>query len=214
MVLATPAAPRAAPNKRPDQNPTAAALELTIRIVSGDLKGRRIATPDSEATRPTSDRARQAVFNILEHAAWSDGVGGLRIVDVFAGSGAMGLEALSRGAANVLFVENDRDAGEAIRHNLEAFRLEDRAKLARRDATAIGKAPDTPFDVAFLDPPYKSGLGEQALASMAAGGWLQPQALIVFERSASEALTHLDGYEVLDVRRYGAASVSFLRAKA
>jgi 16S rRNA (guanine966-N2)-methyltransferase len=124
----------------------------------------------------------------------------------------MGLEALSRGAANVLFVENDRDAGEAIRHNLEALKLEDRAKLIRRDATAIGKAPDTPFDVAFLDPPYRSGLGEQALAALTDGGWLKPRALIVFERAASEALVHLDGHEVLDMRRYGAASVSFLRA--
>jgi 16S rRNA (guanine966-N2)-methyltransferase len=148
----------------------------------------------------------------LEHAAWSDGVGGLRVIDVFAGSGAMGLEALSRGAAACLFVENDRDAGEAIRFNIEALKLDDRAKLIRRDATALGKGSDTPFDIAFLDPPYKSGLGEQALASLIAGGWLKPGALIVFERGASEALIHLDGLEVLDVRRYGAASVSFLKA--
>lgn len=181
--------------------------------MSGTLKGRSIATPASETTRPTSDRARQAIFNILEHASWSDGLGDLRVLDVFAGSGAMGLEALSRGAGHVAFVENDRDAGEAIRFNLEAFKVEDRGKLIRRDAIAIGKGPDEPFDVIFLDPPYTSGLGEKALASLVAGGWLKREALIVFERGASEALTQLDGYEVLDVRRYGAASVTFLRTR-
>jgi 16S rRNA (guanine966-N2)-methyltransferase len=133
------------------------------------------------------------------------------VIDLFAGSGAMGLEAVSRGAAHCLFVENDREAGEAIRFNIEGMKVEDRAKLIRRDATALGRGSDVPFDVAFLDPPYKSGLGEPALASLTAGGWLKRDALIVFERGANETLAQLDGYEVLDMRKYGAASVSFMR---
>lgn len=150
----------------------------------------------------------------MEHAAWSDGLGGLRVIDLFAGSGALGLEALSRGAAKVLFVETDREAGDAIRFNIDAYKVDEAAKVTRRDATAMGKAADEPYDVAFLDPPYGSGLGELALASLVAGGWLKPDALVVFERGAGEPLTHFDGYEVLDVRRYGAASVSFLRPLA
>ena len=133
------------------------------------------------------------------------------MIDLFAGSGAMGLEAISRGAAKALFVERDRDAIAAIRANVEAMKLHEVAKLTTRDATAMGKAAEEPFDVAFLDPPYREGLGERALASLQAGGWLKPDALIVFERGADEALAQLDGHEVLDVRRYGAASVSFLK---
>jgi 16S rRNA (guanine966-N2)-methyltransferase len=182
-----------------------------MRIVSGTLKGRRILTPEGEATRPTSDRARQAVFNILEHAPWSDGLGGLRVIDLFAGSGAMGLEALSRGAASCLFIENDRTASEAIQANIQAMGQQGLARLLRRDATKLGQNAEPAFDIAFLDPPYGSGLGETALASLLAGGWLKPDGLAVLERGAGEPPFQADGFELLDERRYGAAQVWFLR---
>jgi len=189
-----------------------------MRIVSGDFRGRAIAAPEGSATRPTSDRARQAVFNILEHAAWSNGVRGQRVIDLFAGSGALGFEALSRGAAFCLFVETDEAARGAIRENVAALDpsggLFGVTRVHRRDATDLGVRPgaDGPaFDLAFLDPPYAKGLGEAALAKLAAGGWLAPGALIVFERGVSEPPFAVEGFEALDVRDYGAARVHFLR---
>jgi 16S rRNA (guanine966-N2)-methyltransferase len=185
-----------------------------LRIVSGYFRGKPIRTPAGQATRPTSDRARQAVFNILEHAPWSGGVRDLRVMDIFAGSGALGLEALSRGAAFCLFVETGEAARGAIRENIDALHLFGRTRVHRRSATELGVRPgaDGPaFDLAFLDPPYGKGLGEAALAKLADGGWLAPGALIVFERGADEADFEARGYEPLDARKYGAAKVHFLR---
>lgn len=185
-----------------------------MRIVSGAFRGKALATPTGEATRPTSDRARQAIFNILEHAAWSGGVGDARVIDLFAGSGALGFEALSRGAAFCLFVETDAAARGAIRENAEAMGLFGRTRIHRRDATDLGVRPgaDGPaFDLAFLDPPYGRGLGETALGRLAAGGWLAPEATVVFERGAGEPDFAVPGFEPLDVRDYGAARVHFLR---
>ena len=192
-----------------------------MRIVSGDFRGRAIAAPEGSATRPTSDRARQAVFNILEHAAWSSGVRGQRVIDLFAGSGALGFEALSRGAAFCLFVETDEAARGAIRENVAGLDpsggLFGVTRVHRRDATDLGVRPgaDGPaFDLAFLDPPYAKGLGETALAKLAAGGWLAPGALIVFERGVSEPPFAVNGFAALDMRDYGAARVHFLRYEA
>ena len=185
-----------------------------MRIVSGDFRGRALVAPKGEATRPTSDRARQAIFNILEHAPWSPGMRDLRVMDLFAGSGALGFEALSRGAAFCLFVETDEAARGAIRENVDAMGLFGRTRVHRRDATQLGQRPgaDGPaFELAFLDPPYAKGLGEQALEKLAAGGWLAPGALAVFERGASEPDVAVEGFEPLDVRDYGAARVHFLR---
>ena len=185
-----------------------------MRIVSGEFRGKTLAAPAGAATRPTSDRARQAIFNILEHAAWSDGVRDARVLDLFAGSGALGLEALSRGAAFCLFVETDEAARGAIRQNVEAMHLFGKTRVHRRDATDLGARPgaDGPaFGLAFLDPPYGKGLGEQALARLAAGGWLASGAVVVFERSAEEPPFEAPGYEALDTRGYGAACVYFLR---
>jgi 16S rRNA (guanine966-N2)-methyltransferase len=185
-----------------------------LRIVSGEFRGKPLASPRGEATRPTSDRARQAIFNILEHAPWSEGVRERRVIDLFAGSGALGFEALSRGAAFCLFVETDEAARGAIRENVDAMHLFGRTRVHRRDATQLGVRPgaDGPaFDLAFLDPPYARGLGEVALARLAEGGWLAPGATIVFERGAGEAAFEARGYVPLDVRDYGAARVHFLR---
>jgi 16S rRNA (guanine966-N2)-methyltransferase len=181
-----------------------------VRIVGGALKGRPIRTPPGLDTRPTSDRARQAVFNILEHAPWSGGVAGERVIDLFAGSGAMGLEALSRGAASCLFIERARPAAAVIRQNIEALRLGERARLLERDASRLGPAP-AGVGLAFLDPPYHSGLGLLALGSLRSGGWLEPGAVAVLETAADEEPAVPEGFEALDRRRYGAAAVTLLR---
>ena len=187
-----------------------------MRIVSGAFRGRTLNTPAGQGTRPTSDRARQAIFNILEHAAWSGGVRERRVLDLFAGSGALGLEALSRGAAFCLFVETDEAARGAIRETIGALELFGQTRVHRRDATDLGVRPgsDGPaFDLAFLDPPYGLGLGEATLAGLAAGGWLTPGALVVLERGASEAAFAVAGFTALDARDYGAARVTFLRVE-
>lgn len=185
-----------------------------MRIVSGVHRGKKLLTPPGAVTRPTSDRARQAIFNILEHAPWSPGVRGLRVIDLFAGSGALGFEALSRGAAYCLFVETDPNARGAIRDNAEALSAFGTTRIHRRDATDLGLKPagDGPaFDLAFLDPPYARGLGERALAELLAGGWLAEEAVVVFERGADEPDPETPGYEAMDARDYGAARVHFLR---
>ena len=184
-----------------------------MRIVSGEFRGKALVAPPGQATRPTSDRARQAIFNILEHAGWSKGVRDARVIDLFAGSGALGFEALSRGAAFCLFVETDDAARGAIRENVEAMGLFGRTRVHRRDATQLGLRPgaDGPaFDLAFLDPPYGKGLGEAALAKLAAGGWLAPGALAVIERGVDEASLVAPDFRELDVRGYGAARVWFM----
>jgi 16S rRNA (guanine966-N2)-methyltransferase len=185
-----------------------------VRIVSGEFRGKTLAAPAGAATRPTSDRARQAIFNILEHAPWSDGVRDRRVIDLFAGSGALGFEAISRGAAFCLFVETDEAARGAIRENVEAMGLFGRTRVHRRDATQLGVRPgaDGPaFELAFLDPPYAKGLGEIALERLAEGGWLAPGAIVVFERGVGEPDFGAEVYEKLDARDYGAARVHFLR---
>ncbi|MCC7267511.1 MAG: 16S rRNA (guanine(966)-N(2))-methyltransferase RsmD [Caulobacteraceae bacterium] len=185
-----------------------------MRIVSGRFRGKAIVAPEGQGTRPTSDRARQAVFNILEHAPWSPGLSDLRVIDLFAGSGALGFEALSRGAAFCLFVETDTAARGAIRENVEAMGLFGATRVHRRDATDLGVKPMSdgpPFDIAFLDPPYGKGLGEAALARLAEGGWLTAGALAVLEKGTAEAAPAVAGFESLDARDYGAARVHFLK---
>jgi 16S rRNA (guanine966-N2)-methyltransferase len=197
-----------------DGRASAAQAAALMRVVSGLFRGRAITAPPGAGTRPTSDRARQAIFNVLEHAAWSPGLEGRRVIDLFAGSGALGVEAMSRGAVFCLFVETDEDARGTIRDNLEAFGLFGAARIHRRDATDLGQRPASAgpaFDLAFLDPPYGKGLGERTLAALGQGGWLAPGAAVVFERGSDEPDPELPGYELLDARDYGAARVLFLR---
>lgn len=187
-----------------------------MRIVAGTLKGRTLVAPDGQDTRPTSDRARQAVFNVLEHAAWAGPLVGARVLDLFAGSGALGFEAISRGAAFCLFVETDDAARGAIRENVDAFSLFGQTRIHRRSATDLGVRPSSagePFDLVFLDPPYGKGLGEQALARLIEEDWLKPGAIVVFERGAGEPEIETSGYARLDARDYGAARVLFLKAQ-
>ena len=190
-----------------------------MRIVSGSLKGRAIVAPEGQGTRPTSDRARQAIFNVLEHAAWAEPLHGARVIDLYAGSGALGFEAISRGADFCLFVEIEDEARGAIRENADAYGLMGRTRVHRRSATDLGVRPGSAgeaFDIAFLDPPYGKGpsspnLGEQTLLRLAEGGWLKPGAIVVFERGSDEPDIDTPGYERLDARDYGAARVLFLR---
>ena len=186
-----------------------------MRIVSGRFRGRALVAPPGSTTRPTADRARQALFDVLAHAPWSRPFEGARVIDLFAGSGALGFEALSRGAAFALFVETDTAARGAIRDNQEALGQFGATRIHRRDATDLGIRPASagpPFDLAFLDPPYRQGLGERALASLASGGWLAEGALCVWERAADEEGPPPEGFTALDDRRWGAASVNFLQA--
>jgi 16S rRNA (guanine966-N2)-methyltransferase len=186
-----------------------------MRIVGGKFKGRAIAAPPGRDTRPTGDRAREAVFNILAHAPWSAGIEGRRVLDLFAGSGALGLEAMSRGAAFALFVETDAAARGAIRDNVEALGLFGATRIHRRDATDLGVKPaglGEPFDLVFLDPPYGKGLGEAALVRLKPGGWITDDALIAFECGQDEA-PETPAFERLDERIYGAAKVLFLKPR-
>ena len=182
-----------------------------MRITAGLFRGRSLRAPEGNATRPTSDKARQAVFNILEHAPWSAGLHGMRIIDLFAGSGALGLEALSRGSAFCLFVETEEAARGAIRENIEALDLLGRARVHRRDATDLGVRPGSAgeaFALAFLDPPYGAGLGERALSALAGGCWLKAGAICILERGHGEPPLVSKNFALLAQRTYGVAEVS------
>lgn len=187
-----------------------------MRIVGGKFKGRALVTPDGQNTRPTSDRAREAIFNILVHADWAPNLEGARVLDVFAGSGALGFEAMSRGAAFCLFVETDEAARGAIRDNVETFGLFGTTRVHRRDATQLGPRPGSQaeaFNLVFLDPPYRKGLGEKALDALVSGNWLSENAIIVFERAADEDNFVTDVWQKINVKTYGAAQVLFLKQK-
>ena len=183
-----------------------------MRIVAGKFRGKTLLSPKDESIRPTADRVREAVFNILASRIGPT-LEGRRVLDLFAGTGALGLEALSRGASNVVFVDIGAEARGLIRDHIEAFGAGGTTKLLRRDATDLGPAGSIrPFDLVFLDPPYGKGLGEQALVSARAGGWRAPEATIVLEEG-SEAVRDLpEGFTVDDRREYGAAAVYFISA--
>jgi len=180
-----------------------------MRIVGGDLRGRPLVTPRSDSIRPTSDRTREAVFNIIAHG-WPQHLEGARVLDLFAGTGALGLEALSRGAAQALFIEDSAEGRGLIRTNIEAFGLQGRAKIFRRDATRLGE-PGTiaPFNLVFADPPYGKGLAEQALQSALAGGWLTPDTLVVVEEAAGSPFQPPQGLSLIERRDWGDTGVSF-----
>lgn len=185
-----------------------------MRIVSGQFKGRAIAAPKTKNTRPTSDRARETLFNILAHADWAPALDGARVMDLFAGSGALGLEALSRGAGFCLFVETAHDARGAIRSNIEGLGLFGVTKIHRRSAIDLGALPGAigdPFELIFMDPPYNKGLVEPCLRALKAGGWLAEDALIVVETARDEQ-PDFAGWDVLSEREIGAAKVWFLSA--
>lgn len=183
-----------------------------MRIVAGSLRGRAISAPEGSAIRPTSDRVREAVFNILAHGIAGFALEGARVLDLFAGTGALGLEALSRGASACLFVEEDATARGLVRRNIEALALTGRTHIYRRDATRLGEAlPRERFGLVFADPPYGKGLGEAALQSAASGGWLEAAAIAVLEERADVRIQWPAGFDLLDHRTWGDTSVHFAR---
>jgi len=182
-----------------------------MRIVGGAWRGRRLATPRTEAIRPTSDRLREALFNVLTHA-YDDVVEGARVLDLFAGTGALGFEALSRGASYALLVDDGAEARSVIRTNIEAFGAEGVTRLFRRDATRLGPAgPAGRFSLVFCDPPYGRDLAPSALAGAAAGGWLTEGALAVVEESSAASVTLPAGFAELERRAYGETVVILAR---
>jgi 16S rRNA (guanine966-N2)-methyltransferase len=182
-----------------------------MRVVGGRLRSRPIAGPKGEGLRPTADRLREALFNILAHA-YGDPVAGARVLDLFAGTGALGIEAISRGAAYALFVDEGVEARALLRENTETLGLGGVTRIFRRDATRLGPAhPLEPFSLALLDPPYGKGLAEKALASARAGGWLKPQALVVVEEAADARFAAPEGFEELERRAYDDTEFVFLR---
>jgi 16S rRNA (guanine966-N2)-methyltransferase len=181
-----------------------------MRIVGGRMRGRALATPKSLTVRPTADRLREALFNILVHA-YGDPVTGARVLDLFAGTGALGLEAMSRDAAFALFVDDGAEGRALIRENVATLGLGGVTKIFRRDATRLGAVAVEPFTLVFVDPPYRAGLAEQALASACDGGWLAPGALIVVEEAADAGFKVPAGFAECERRRYDDTEVTFLQ---
>jgi 16S rRNA (guanine966-N2)-methyltransferase len=182
-----------------------------MRVVGGRFRGRALAAPRSRDIRPTSDRLRESLFNILAHA-YGLPQPATRVLDLFAGTGALGIEAISRGAGHVLFVETGVEGRGLIRPNMETFGLNGVARILRRDATDLGAAGTiAPFDLIFLDPPYGKGLGEKALVSAAAGGWLKPGALCLLEESRSATIEIPAGFTAIDERKSGDTQLLLLR---
>ncbi|MEE9315280.1 MAG: 16S rRNA (guanine(966)-N(2))-methyltransferase RsmD [Rhizobiaceae bacterium] len=174
-----------------------------MRIVGGRLRGRKLAEPKTQDIRPTTDRNRESLFNILNHH-WPEKLDGTRVLDVFAGTGALGCEALSRGAAFAVFIEQGVEGRGLLRQNIEALGLTGHTKVFRRDALKPGIIGTLePFDLVFADPPYGKGLGEKAIAALVENGWLKPSALLVLEEQKNHMPNTLNGFRKTDERSFG-----------
>lgn len=185
-----------------------------MRIVGGEFRGRSLATPKSDDIRPTTDRTRESLFNILSHA-YPQALDGTRVLDLFAGTGAVGLEAMSRGARAALFIEQSVEGRGLLHANIEALGVIGRAKIFRRDATALGSVGTMePFDFLFADPPYAKGLGERALDAAARGGWLNDGALAILEERADIQPAAVDGFDLIEVRTFGDTRMHFYRYRS
>jgi 16S rRNA (guanine966-N2)-methyltransferase len=183
-----------------------------MRVSGGRLGGRTLKGPSSQNVRPTSDRLRAAIFNVLAHA-YDDAADGARVIDLFAGTGALGIEALSRGASFALFVDDSAEGRALLRENIEALGLGGTTKIFRRDASKLGPMPpQDKFTLAFLDPPYGKGLAERALVSLREGGWLAENALVIVEEAADAEVDIPEGYDVIEKRAYGDTQIVILKA--
>jgi 16S rRNA (guanine966-N2)-methyltransferase len=186
-----------------------------MRVVGGEFRGRPLASPKagSSAIRPTTDRTRESLFNILSHG-WPEKLANTRMIDIFAGTGAVGIEALSRGVSTVLFIEQSAEGRGLVRTNIEAFGLEGRTKLFRRDATRLGDIGKMePFDFVFADPPYGKGLAGRALVSLRDGGWLKPGALVIVEETAAADFEPPEGFTLAERRDFGDTRMYFMTAR-
>jgi 16S rRNA (guanine966-N2)-methyltransferase len=184
-----------------------------MRIVSGKFRGRNLKGPSSNAIRPTSDRLRESIFNILVHA-YADPITDARVLDLFAGTGALGLEALSRGAEYALFVEEAAEARALIRTNVESLSLTGATKIYRRDAARLGDmGPMEPFDLVFCDPPYGQHLAEKSLLAARDGKWLAPSALVVVEEAVKAGFKTPEGFEEIERRVYDDTEIIIIRAR-
>lgn len=182
-----------------------------MRIVGGEFRGRPLAVPKSNEIRPTADRTRESLFNILSHA-YPDAIEGTRIIDLFAGTGAVGLEAVSRGCRHALFVENSVEGRGLLWENIDALGLHGRTRILRRDATDLGNVANLePFDMLFADPPYGKGFGEKAFAAAAAGGWLVPGALAILEERADVQVEVPAPFVLRESRTFGDSKMHFFR---
>lgn len=182
-----------------------------MRIVAGTFRGRHLLGPNTDAIRPTSDRVRGAIFNILAHSGTDVSIEGARVLDLFAGTGALGLEALSRGADFCLFVERSSEAHTLLVRNIALLDLGDQTEVKVADATRLGAVSRGEFGLVFLDPPYGQGLAEKALTAAAATGWLAKNALIVIEERSDSVIDWPNGFEVMDTRRWGDTQALFAR---
>lgn len=190
-----------------------------MRIIGGRFRGTRLAGPGADGggaahLRPTTDRVREALFNLLAHGDYGGLPEGARVLDLFAGTGALGLEAMSRGAVRAVFVDEHGPSRALIRQNVERLGLLGDTKIWRRDATRLGPCRGAPFDLLFADPPYRSGLAAAALASARQGGWLAPGAVAVIELAGGEDPPEAEGFETADTRRYGDSRIVILRPAA
>ncbi|HEY0212613.1 MAG TPA: 16S rRNA (guanine(966)-N(2))-methyltransferase RsmD [Paenirhodobacter sp.] len=187
-----------------------------MRIIGGDRRGLKLAdvgAGDAQAhLRPTTDRVRESIFNLLINGTHGNPVPDARVLDLFAGTGALGLEALSRGAARVAFVDDGTVARGLLRRNIELMRAEDTTDVWRRDATRMGPCPGAGYDLIFMDPPYGMGLGERAIASCLENGWIAPGALVVWEETAAPIVPA--PLEQIDQRRYGDTTITLARSPA
>jgi 16S rRNA (guanine966-N2)-methyltransferase len=182
-----------------------------MRVIGGRLRGRNIAGPSTQAIRPTQDRLRESLFNILMHA-YENPMLDARVLDLYAGTGALGIEAVSRGAKFTLFVDNGSEARALLRDNVESLGLGGVTKVYRRDASDPGPAhPVEPFALVFIDPPYRQKLAEKSLVALRNGGWLVPDALVVVEEAKDAGFTAPEGYEELERRAYDDTEFTFLR---
>jgi 23S rRNA pseudouridine2605 synthase/16S rRNA (guanine966-N2)-methyltransferase len=196
------------------ENQAVADREAAVRIVGGKFRGRPLVTPSTNAIRPTTDRARESLFNVLAHS-FPEKVEGARVLDLFAGTGALGLEALSRGARYATFVEESAEGRGLLRQNVEALGLQGHTKILRRDACQLGIVGTMePFDLIFADPPYGRRMGEKAFLSALQGGWLNPDALLVLEEAAEASLELDEQFVVLDERNYGGTIIRLIQLKA
>ena len=182
-----------------------------MRIVAGHLRGRVLNAPETKGTRPTSDKTRETLFNILQHTDWAPPLEGARVLDLYAGSGALGFEALSRGASSAMMVDMAHAARQAMKVTAQQFGVNDRVVILKRDVTRIGARPEEidPFDIILCAPPYRKGLAQKALKTLESGGWLTPEGIVVIETAADETLAY-EGWQEHATRKIGPAMLWFL----